>query len=90
LQKSAVFYNFETKNRYEITKKMPGKIQNKNQRELFRPMLSDFIDPHHELVLLTKAIDWPYFEQEFEQYCCSNNGRPSTPIRLMVGCLMLK
>jgi IS5 family transposase len=69
---------------------MLGKLQNKKQRELFRPMLSDFIDPHHELVLLSNTIDWSYFDKEFEPYYCSNNGRPSTPIRLMVGCLILK
>jgi IS5 family transposase len=68
---------------------MQGKLKTKIQREIFRPMLSDFINPNHELVLLAKTIDWNYFEKEFAQYY-SNKGAPSVPIRLMVGCLLLK
>jgi len=61
----------------------------KEQRELFRPMLVDFIDMRHELVLLGNKIDWQYFEKELAEYY-SPIGRPSMPIRLMVGCLLLK
>jgi IS5 family transposase len=69
---------------------MLGKLPDPNQREIFRPMLKDFINPQHELVLLANFIDWHYFEDEFKQYYCEDNGQPSVPIRLMVGCLMLK
>jgi len=69
---------------------MIGKLPQTTQRNLFRPMLADFIDPSHELVLLSKKIDWDYFEKEFEPLYCTNNGTPSVPIRLMVACLMLK
>ncbi len=31
---------------------MIGKLPEKGQRDLFRPMLKDFIDMSHELVLL--------------------------------------
>ncbi len=68
---------------------MIGKLPIKSQRDLFRPLLVDFIDMNHELVLLGKAIDWKYFEVEFAPYY-SENGAPSVPIRLMVGCLLLK
>lgn len=68
---------------------MIGKLPGKGQRELFRPMLEDFIDMKHELALLSKKIDWSYFEREFSIYY-SAKGAPSVPIRLMVGCLMLK
>jgi len=68
---------------------MIGKSQIKNQREMFRLLLEDFIDMRHELVLLGNEIDWSYFEKEFAPYY-SNTGAPSVPIRLMVGCLMLK
>jgi transposase, IS5 family len=68
---------------------MIGKLPQKGQRDLFRPLLEDFIDMNHELVLLAKKIDWPYFEKEFSPYY-SENGAPSVPIRLMVGCLLLK
>jgi IS5 family transposase len=56
---------------------------------MFRPILDDFIDMDHELVLLANKIDWAYFEKEFAP-CYSDQGAPSVPIRLMVGCLMLK
>lgn len=68
---------------------MIGKSPIKSQREMFRLLLEDFIDMRHELVLLGNKIDWSYFEKEFAPYY-SNTGAPSVPIRLMVGCLMLK
>ena len=37
---------------------MIDKSPDQNQRELFRPLLSDFIDMNHELILLAKEIDW--------------------------------
>jgi IS5 family transposase len=67
---------------------MLGKLQ-ENHRELFRTRLEDLINPHHELALLAKKIDWDYFEREFSVYY-SDKGAPSVPIRTMVGCLMLK
>jgi len=69
---------------------MIGKLPVVAQRELFRPLLADFIDPHHELVLLANAIDWRYFEKSFEPYYSADSGSPSVPIRVMVGCLLLK
>jgi len=68
---------------------MIGKLPDTNQRELFRPLLVDMINKQHELVLLTDAIDWRYFENEFSSLY-SYVGQGSVPIRLMVGCLLLK
>ena len=68
---------------------MVGKLPDKNQRELFRPMLVDIIDKNHELVLLADTIDWEYFENEFSPLY-SPLGQSSVPIRLMAGCLILK
>lgn len=59
------------------------------QSNLFNPMLRDFINPQHELVLLANKIDWDYFEKEFAPLY-SNTGQSSLPIRLMIGCLILK
>ncbi|PCJ89994.1 MAG: hypothetical protein COA57_00130 [Flavobacteriales bacterium] len=56
---------------------------------MFNPLLTDFIDMKHELVLLAHKIDWKYFEKEFSVYY-SKVGQPSMLIRLMVGSLMLK
>jgi IS5 family transposase len=68
---------------------MLGKLPDRNQRELFRPMLADLIDPHHELALLADSIDWQYYEKEFASLY-SETGQSSVPIRLIVGCLLLK
>ena len=42
---------------------MTGKLPKNNQRDLFRPMLKDFINPGHELALLADAIERQYFEK---------------------------
>ena len=68
---------------------MIGKSPVQNQRDLFNPLLTDFIDMSHELVLLAKKIDWIYFEKEFSKFY-SHTGQPSMPIRFMVGSLLLK
>ena len=68
---------------------MIGKKTNQSQHDFFKPLLSDFINLSHELILLSNKIDWDYFEKDFSQYY-SNKGQPAMPIRLMVGSLMLK
>ena len=68
---------------------MKGTLPEKTQRDLFRPLLRDIIDPKHELALLADRIDWDYFEKSFSPLY-SNVGQPGVPIRLMVGCLLLK
>jgi IS5 family transposase len=68
---------------------MLGKAPTQAQRNLFLPLLSDFINLDHELVLLSAKIDWQYFEDSFSVYY-SHTGTPSMPLRLMIGGLMLK
>ena len=68
---------------------MIGKSSNQKQQNLFLPLLSDFINMDHELVLLANKIDWKHFETSFSKYY-SHTGQPAMPIRLMVGSLMLK
>ena len=68
---------------------MIGKSPNQEQHDMFSPLLSDFIDMDHELILLSNRIDWSYFEKEFAPFY-SNVGQPSMPVRLMVRSLMLK
>jgi IS5 family transposase len=68
---------------------MLGKIPENKQRELFRPMLKDFINPKHELSMLVDAIDWMYFEESFKS-CYSKKGAPSALLHLIAGCLLLK
>ena len=57
---------------------------------IFEVALESFIDMNHELVLLSKQIDWEAVESEFAHYYCVDNGRPSVPIRKMVGMMLLK
>ena len=54
---------------------MIGKLSESTQLDLYRPRLKDFINMKHELVLLSQAIDWSYFEKEFSQYY-SDKGAP--------------
>ncbi len=68
---------------------MLGKSPNQNQRELYQPLLSDFINMNHDLVLLADRIDWKQFEKDFSPLY-SSSGQKANPIRLMVGCLILK
>lgn len=68
---------------------MIGKTPSQEQRNFFEPLLTDFINDRHELVLLARKIDWKYFEKEFENLY-SPTGQPAHPIRFMVGCLLLK
>ena len=68
---------------------MIGKTPSQNQKDLFKPLLIDFINLEHELILLSNKIDWHYFEKEFASLY-STVGKPAMPIRLMVGSLMLK
>ena len=46
---------------------MIGKSADQSQRDLFNPLLTDFINMGHELVLLSDKIDWTYFEDEFSE-----------------------
>ena len=56
---------------------------------IFEVALESFIDMNHELVLLSKQIDWDEVESDFAECYCSDNGRPSVPIRTMVGMMLL-
>jgi IS5 family transposase len=68
---------------------MVGRLPEQSQRELFRPLLKEMIDLKHELALLAEQIDWDYFDREFSPLYATV-GQPGVPIRLMVGCLLLK
>ena len=57
---------------------------------IFEVALESFIDMNHELVVLSNQIDWSEVESDFSEYYCADNGRPSVPIRTMVGMMLLK
>ena len=60
------------------------------QADLFKVMLRDLVAKGHELVLLRDAMDWQRFERVLEPAYCSDNGRPSIPVRMMAGLTFLK
>jgi IS5 family transposase len=68
----------------------PKKSIPEPQREIFAHYLEDIIDMRHELVLLSKRIDWDKTVSFFGQYYCADNGKPGHPIRLQVGLQLLK
>ena len=68
-----------------MLKKLPAQPQ----LEMFKTVLASFINPQHELCLLAKEIDWKQLENEFAPLY-GDVGRPSIPIRTIVGLLLLK
>jgi IS5 family transposase len=44
----------------------------------------------HELCQLSERIDWDGLERDLSEYYCLDNGRPSIPIRKIVGVILLK
>lgn len=68
---------------------MMKKLPKQPQLEMFKTVLVSFINPDHELCLLAKKIDWAGLEKEFAPLY-GTVGRPSVPIRTIVGLLLLK
>ena len=57
---------------------------------IFEVAMESYIDMNHELVLLSRQIAWESVAPEYAEYYCADNGRPSVPIRTMVGVMLLK
>ncbi|MCB0694743.1 MAG: IS5 family transposase [Saprospiraceae bacterium] len=51
--------------------------------------LDQMVNMNHELIILSKEVDWNWIENELKD-SYSEEGRPSIPIRTMVGMLLLK
>jgi IS5 family transposase len=68
---------------------MLKKLPRQPQLEIFKTILVNFINPKHELCLLAKKIDWDDLEKEFAPLY-GEVGRPSIPIRTIVGLLLVK
>ncbi len=69
---------------------MVGKIDKTPQLNIFKVPLVSFIREDHELCLMAKKINWDLVEKDFMEYYCLDNGRPSIPIRKVVGVLLLR
>jgi len=68
---------------------MIGKQDKTPQLNIFDTPIKNFINLEHELCELSHRIDWDTIEKDFSGYY-SDIGRPSVPIRRMVGLLLLK
>jgi transposase, IS5 family len=68
---------------------MLKKLPKEPQLEMFKTVLTSFIYPKYELCLLGEKIDWKSLEDEFAPLY-GTVGRPSIPIRTIVGLLLLK
>jgi len=65
------------------------KTPNAGQSSFLYPDLLNQLNPKHPLLQLANRIDWTVFEQQFSPLY-SHRGKPSKPIRLMVGLSILK
>jgi IS5 family transposase len=68
---------------------MVGKTAKSPQLDIFKTPLTQFINHNHELFILSNKIDWEGLTKEFQGYY-KDFGRPSIPIRKMVGLVLLK
>lgn len=69
---------------------MVGQIDKTPQLNIFKVPLLSFIRKDHELCLLAEKINWDSVENDFMEYYCLDNGRPSIPIRKIVGVILLR
>ena len=67
----------------------PKKRQPTGEGDLFRARLDQIINMKHELVQLAGALDWEWLDAEIAPLF-SDQGRPGTPTRFMIGLLLLK
>ena len=67
----------------------PKKTETNGSGDLFRARLDQIIDMRHELVRLAGEIDWAWIDAELAGLF-SDDGRPATETRFMVGLLLLK
>lgn len=64
--------------------KMLKKLTKQPQLEMYKTVLLNLINPEHELCQLAKKINWEQLEKDLEPNY-SRIGRPSVPIRTIVG-----
>ncbi|MCD6345961.1 MAG: transposase [Bacteroidales bacterium] len=68
---------------------MLGRGRKNRQLDMFNIPMEKFIDMSHELVTIGNRIDWNSLENHFRTYY-SDKGRPSVPVRKIVGFSLLK
>ena len=64
---------------------MKPKAQPRDSFELFQAHFDPTLDPGHELIQLTRKIDWPALDAAFVDCYRPDIGAPAEAVRLMVG-----
>jgi IS5 family transposase len=54
------------------------------------PLLEDTLRQDHPLIILSKAINWDDLIDKISAFYSEKEGRPTLPIRLMIGLLLIK
>jgi IS5 family transposase len=67
----------------------PKKHATTGESDLFRARLDQIINMKHELVQLAGKLDWDWLDNQIAPLF-SDQGRPATPTRFMIGLLLLK
>ena len=67
----------------------PKQPETQETGDLFRARLDQIINMRHELVLLADTIDWDWIDAQVADRF-SEQGRPGTESRFMVGLQLLK
>ena len=67
----------------------PKKHEKDGSGDLFRARMDQIINMRHELVRLADEIDWDWIDGELADLF-SDQGRPGTETRFMIGLLLLK
>jgi len=68
---------------------MVGKSEKTPQLDIFKTPLKQFINLKHELCILADKINWESESEKFKGYY-KDFGRPSIPLRRMIGLVLLK
>lgn len=69
---------------------MIGKTDRTPQLNIYQVPLTQFINKEHEFYQLAERIDWDSLEKDLSEFYFVDNGRPSIPIRKIVGVVLLK
>ena len=69
---------------------MKPRQQSKGQDDLFRARLDQIIDMRHEMVRLSRLIDWELIGRKLGEVYSDAPGQPPLPTRLMAGLAILK
>jgi IS5 family transposase len=69
---------------------MKPKAVSSGQMDLFQSHFDQILNPRHELVVLSKRMDWSVFDEACRGCYCEDFGAPAKATRLMVGLHYLK